>query len=862
MATRLLERVFVKVHIRAAWNKLHNMTEHGELSSALESLIHLTATGGLARLRSKKKNKPVAALIWSVLANRLAGEMSSALFSDAVCECLLNNIEHDPDMSCKVFSIIALEKFSLTGPCKARIMQTPIRRLLQEVANMSTDGLTDQDEICGILQAKFCAEWSLRNIFRDVTEGTKTITDTDTTKDYSPLITQVEDDISKKQGGLSPSENSTKSSSPKPTNINVMLNTLDATRHWKISEDGLSIRNDGSSLESIRATKSVSQGKWYYEVTLVTAGIMQLGWATIHSQFSPEDGTGIGDDIFGFAYDGCRNLIWVGGESDPYGECEAWKAGDVVGFYLDIDNAVMECFINGKSLGKISPFERDHFGIQAISGYYPALSFTSFQQASVNFGATPFKYPPALPWRNINDHGTITPEMRQAIIRPRNDSVYGRIQVDPTTGIRLPSMPEDESEIDYSLLCTICCDHTATVTLQPCGHDGLCIECAYSLDMCPLCRCRIFQRQMFPSGESKDAGSPSGLGISGLSSDASSTNTSAPGLSTSSTSTTAWSAEYCGPSVTNPINREPTPTNNSCNYTGTSAAAAAAVIAAAVSEQYPSTESLSRRRNTVAASSPSVRAAMGLDDLEDPFSPPSTAYFAFLNRPARTQRSQLHPMDMDSVDPLEMPVRRPQQHPLSAPAATSSVVHENQSTLPPHPLSPMSEDHVALFDSEGPVLGLGLGFSDDVGDADSDIEDSGNGMDVVLVEEGREASDSEVMEQSAPDFMDGHSIHSRRSSVQVLQGLQGSSLPPIGPGPTMTTIGITTMTTPTTVEELVRLAAAIPVSSSSTSNASGASNMGIGMGMNMGMGMNAGGAGTARFGGGRRASMPSNRLEM
>lgn len=73
--------------------------------------------------------------------------------------------------------------------------------------------------------------------------------------------------------------------------------------------------------------------------------------------------------------------------------------------------------------------------------------------------------------------------MRVAIVRPRSDSVYGRIQLDPLTGMRLPPMPEEEDEIDYSLLCTICCDHTATVTLQPCGHDGLCVECAYSLDM-------------------------------------------------------------------------------------------------------------------------------------------------------------------------------------------------------------------------------------------------------------------------------------------------------------------------------------------------------------------------------------------
>jgi hypothetical protein len=136
-------------------------------------LYVISFLGGLTKNRSKKKNNPAAALIWSVLANRLAGEMSLALFSDPVCECLLNNIEIDPDMSCKVFSIIALEKFSLTGPCKAKIMQTPIRRLLKEVAGLEMEGITDPDEISGRLQAIFCAEWSLRNIFRDLTEVSK-----------------------------------------------------------------------------------------------------------------------------------------------------------------------------------------------------------------------------------------------------------------------------------------------------------------------------------------------------------------------------------------------------------------------------------------------------------------------------------------------------------------------------------------------------------------------------------------------------------------------------------------------------------------------------------------------------------------
>ncbi|KAF9988358.1 RING finger and SPRY domain-containing protein 1 [Modicella reniformis] len=752
MATRLLERVFIKVHIRAAWNKLNNMTEHSELSSALESLIHLTASEssycellgvmvdmistdslGIAapflshiidmaalpsqqatrrmsqqllskcdpsgfRLRSKKKNKPTAALIWSVLANRLAGEMSSILFTDAVCECLLNNIENDPDMACKVFSIIALEKFSLTGPCKTRIMKKPIRRLLRDVTNLSMLGQTNPEEISGILQAKFCAQWSLRNVFREaaeVAEGMKAPAGTESCDDQSHSIAQTEEGVST-QGSLpSAEEGLSKLAESATANINVMLNTLDATRHWKISEDGLSIRNDGSTFESIRATKSVSQGKWYYEVTLVTAGIILIGWASVHCQFSPDDGTGVGDDIFGFAYDGCRNLMWADGESVPYGGFEAWKPGDVIGLYLDIDNAITECFIDGKSLGKISPFERDHFGIQAISGYFPALSFTSFQQAIVNFGATPFS-------------------------------------------------------------------------------------------------------------ASADA-------------------------------------------------------------------AVAAIVNAVVSQQHPSMESLARRRNTVAAPSSSSSVPLEMDCLDDPFSPPSTAYFAFLNRPSRVQRSSLHPMDMESVDPLELTARRPRHHRPLTESSESSTASQDHTAFPPlGPLGSTSEiGGVGPLDGE-PSLGfnveaLGQGHDPtaiiDTSVMDTDVEDN-NGMDVVLVEEGREASGSEVMEQSALDFQDGHSIHSRRNSVQVLP-----SLPPIGETTvaTISTVlngggGASSMTATTISTDFARTTGGgtIPMSSSNMSNTSSTSTMNFSAGI--GVGVTAVGN-SARFGS-RRASMPTNRLEM
>ena len=44
-------------------------------------------------------------------------------------------------------------------------------------------------------------------------------------------------------------------------------------------------RCDATSFESVRCTFPVSSGCWYYEVTVVTSGVMQIGWATKNSRF-------------------------------------------------------------------------------------------------------------------------------------------------------------------------------------------------------------------------------------------------------------------------------------------------------------------------------------------------------------------------------------------------------------------------------------------------------------------------------------------------------------------------------------------------------------------------------------------------
>ena len=64
-----------------------------------------------------------------------------------------------------------------------------------------------------------------------------------------------------------------------------MLNTRDVSEYLKISPDGLEARCDAYLFESVRCTYQVNAGCWYYEVTIITPGVMQIGWATKDSNF-------------------------------------------------------------------------------------------------------------------------------------------------------------------------------------------------------------------------------------------------------------------------------------------------------------------------------------------------------------------------------------------------------------------------------------------------------------------------------------------------------------------------------------------------------------------------------------------------
>ncbi|KAG7352576.1 telomere stability protein [Nitzschia inconspicua] len=95
----------------------------------------------------------------------------------------------------------------------------------------------------------------------------------------------------------------------------------------------------------------------YYEVTLITGGLAQIGWACLSGEtetFQPnnETGDGVGDDPSSFGVDGSRSLKFHDGKEWSYPI--EWKAGDCLGCLLECDNSEMTKLsfsVNGKDLG-------------------------------------------------------------------------------------------------------------------------------------------------------------------------------------------------------------------------------------------------------------------------------------------------------------------------------------------------------------------------------------------------------------------------------------------------------------------------------------------------------------------------------
>jgi len=161
----------------------------------------------------------------------------------------------------------------------------------------------------------------------------------------------------------------------------------------------------------------------YYEVTIETGGIAQIGWATSASAsahntgksgFLPnsDTGDGVGDDKFSYGYDGLRGKVFHDGEELDYGpvassgsgsgsisketDSSGWKKGDVIGCLYDFTNGTISFSVNGKDYGKAFDVEQDEKGDRKHENgnekqvllLYPSLSLNENEIVGINIGPT------------------------------------------------------------------------------------------------------------------------------------------------------------------------------------------------------------------------------------------------------------------------------------------------------------------------------------------------------------------------------------------------------------------------------------------------------------------------------------------
>ncbi|XP_007898717.1 RING finger and SPRY domain-containing protein 1 isoform X1 [Callorhinchus milii] len=396
--------------------------------SALQKLMNTLGLNGLVAREdpaNPARHRNTVAVL-GCLAEKLSGPPSVSLLTPETLDYLLENLSLQSHPATMLFSLIALEKFGQTSENKKMICQSRIcdqLKLLETWANHK-DYLKRQ--------VGFCAQWCLDNLF--VKEGR--------------IFTYERVDL---------------------TSINAMLNSKDVSEYLKISAAGLEARCDASSFESVRCTYCVYSGVWYYEVTVITSGVMQIGWATKDSKFLTHEGYGIGDDEYSCAYDGCRQLIWYNAKSKIHFH-SCWKEGDTVGFLLDLNKKVLIFYLNGQPL----PPEKQVFS-SATSGFFAAGSFMSFQQCEFNFGAKPFRYSPPVKFCTFNQQAKL--EASEKIILPRHKRL---------------ALMQNISIADNA--CTLCCNDPANTELRPCGHREICMSCALQLQICPMCRSVIKTR--------------------------------------------------------------------------------------------------------------------------------------------------------------------------------------------------------------------------------------------------------------------------------------------------------------------------------------------------------------------------------
>ncbi len=162
------------------------------------------------------------------------------------------------------------------------------------------------------------------------------------------------------------------------------------TAHPNISINLMEARCTGNAFSTVRGNCSVTKGRWYFEVTLLTQGLMQIGWLEADADI----GATVGDTRTSWSVDLFRRLRWHNERCQPLTSVRRWTCGDVVGCGIDLDQGTMLFTFNGRSLTDVLGNECFFSDIHPGRPLCPAVSLRPGNACLFNFGSAAFKFKP------------------------------------------------------------------------------------------------------------------------------------------------------------------------------------------------------------------------------------------------------------------------------------------------------------------------------------------------------------------------------------------------------------------------------------------------------------------------------------
>lgn len=175
---------------------------------------------------------------------------------------------------------------------------------------------------------------------------------------------------------------------------------------FTLAPDGELVSN--RAFPSLKASGiQLKKGKWYYEMAIISAGLVQVGWCDAEFTGNCDTGNGVGDDTHSWAYDGHRSVKFHGGSSS-YGK--RWSDGDIVGCAIDLDTGVCSFSLNGDFE---DPMGLAFSDVSPTRYLAPAVSVSTGAKVRVSLKKADFSFAPP-----DEEHHAVAESVEQTHVTP------------------------------------------------------------------------------------------------------------------------------------------------------------------------------------------------------------------------------------------------------------------------------------------------------------------------------------------------------------------------------------------------------------------------------------------------------------